>query len=207
MPQTAGTERIALLGGTFDPPHLGHVVLARSVADALRLDRVVWMPTGNPNFKQDVKVTPAEMRLEMVELACAEDPRFEASAMEIEREGVTYTADTLAELKAAHPGAELLFIVGTDSAMHIMRWRRAEEVAALCTVVAVVRKGFPADAVRAAHENSDIRFDLELLELDVPGISSTEVRAAVAAGESISQLVPAGVERYIVEHGLYLEEG
>ena len=69
MPQTAGTERIALLGGTFDPPHLGHVVLARSVADALRLDRVVWMPTGNPNFKQDVKVTPAELRLEMVELA------------------------------------------------------------------------------------------------------------------------------------------
>lgn len=135
-------ERIGIMGGTFDPVHNGHLVIARSVADQLGLDRVLFIPAGNPNFKQDQKLASAADRVRMVELAIAEpSPDFELDLREVERPGVTYTADTLEELARCHEDARLFFIMGTDSAITLPGWKRAEDIARLCTVVVAIAPG------------------------------------------------------------------
>ena len=196
-------ERIAILGGTFDPPHLGHLALATGVADAMGLDKVLLVPTGNPHFKLDKKVTPVEDRVAMVELMAAVDTRLQVSRIEVDREGITYTVDTLKELLAENPGAELLFIVGGDCIGHIWRWRAADELAKLCTVVAVERRGFDYAADQEKLRASGIDFNVEYLSFDVPEVSSTDIRECVAAGESLSALVLPSVADYIRAHELY----
>lgn len=192
-----------MLGGTFDPPHLGHLALARGVADELGLARVVLVPTGNPHFKLGEDVTPAPLRMEMTRLLAAEDPRLAVSDIEAVRPGVTYTVDTLAQIKREHAGAHICFIVGGDCAEHIMRWRRAAELARLCTVIAVARPGYDFAAARSNIEASGMGFDVRYLHLDTPDVSSTAVRDAVQAGEGLAGLVPASVEAFIRERGLY----
>ena len=154
------------MGGTFDPVHNAHLEVARAVADALGLARVLFIPTGNPHFKLDQHVTPALQRAHMVELAIADDPRFELDLREVERPGVTYTVDTLRELRCEYSDTELCFIVGADSAETLVHWRGAAEVARLCTVVVAARPGCDVAHVRAVHEQSGLGFRLEFV--DVP---------------------------------------
>ena len=201
--ELAHPDAIAILGGTFDPPHNGHLALACGVADALGLQRVWLMPAGNPHFKLDQDVSSAKHRMAMTRLLAACDSRLEASSIEVERQGVTYTADTLTQLHERYPAAKLFFIIGGDSAQHIWRWRRAEQIAQLCTVVAVARQGYDFARGQAAIEQSGMGFDVRYLHLDVPDVSSTQVRAKVAAGEPLAGLVPPAIERYITDHGLY----
>ena len=139
----ARTYRLGVMGGTFDPIHNGHLVAAEQVAGDLDLDVVLFMPAGSPAFKQDRPVSAAEDRFAMTLLATADNPVFEASRLEVERPGVTYTADTLEELRAAYPGnVELFFVTGADAIIDIVHWHDAARIASLATLVGVTRPGY-----------------------------------------------------------------
>lgn len=193
-------RRIGILGGTFDPIHAGHLLIARHALRSLALERVLFMPAGMPWLKADRRVSPARHRLAMTRLAIEGIPGFEASAMEVERPGPTYTADTLAELRERFGGgAELWLILGMDAARDMSRWHEPERVFALCEVAAVPRGGADGD-------EDDVPRGVRVLR-DAPrsAISSTEIRAGVAAGLPIAGGVPKPVAEYIREHGLYLD--
>ena len=196
---------LGIMGGTFDPVHNGHLAIAQSAYEQLGLDRVLFIPTGNPNFKQGQAVTPAKKRARMVELAIADYPHFELDCCEIERAGITYTADTLEELAERFPQVKPYFIMGADSAATLVHWRRAEKVAELCTVVVAKRPGQSIEQVRKAHEEYPL--DFSILYLDVPQIdvSSTMIRECVCRGESVAGMLPDSVIDYIMQEGLYLE--
>ena len=199
-------SKVAILGGTFDPPHNGHSAVARAALDALGIDRMVFMPTGQPNFKQGQHVSAAADRVAMTQLLCETDERFEVSCLEVDRPGVTYTADTLELLHENDPGAELVLVVGADCIEHIMRWKRAEVIARLATVVAIARPGFDFAKARQAHAQSDLNFRVEYISAETPDISSTQVRQAAAAGEPLDGLVPQSIARYIAKRHLYTEQ-
>jgi nicotinate-nucleotide adenylyltransferase len=186
------------MGGTFDPIHLGHLVAASEVAHRFGLDEVVFVPTGQP--WQKGRVTPAEDRYLMTVVATAADPRFSVSRVDIDREGPTYTVDTLTDLHALYgEGTELFFITGADALGAILTWHDPQEVLRLAHLVGVTRPGHPL-ADPGLPEGA-----ATLVEVPALAISSTDVRARVAAGQPITYLVPDGVERYVAKRGLYRE--
>ena len=197
--------RKGLLGGTFDPIHNGHVVLAQEAMVGLGLEGLWFVPTGSPWMKQGAALSAKEDRRAMVELAIAEEPRFHVCHAELDREGVTYTVDTLEELLAGEmTGDELWFIMGSDTLETMHEWKDPKRILELARV---------AVALRPRHEKLDLR-KLErvapgaaervtVIRLPLMSISGTEVRRRAAAGESLAGLVPEGVAAYIVEHGLY----
>ena len=189
--------RVGVYGGTFDPPHLGHLVAASDAAGALRLERVLWVPSADHPFKRDRVRTPAETRLELVRAAIEGDPRFRAEGLELERPGPSYTVDTLRELRARLPGAELFLLIGADNLAELPAWREPAEIARLARLAVVTRAGerLPDDPPFPALHVPVLRVD----------ISATEVRRRVAAGESIRYLVPEPVRRAVERHGLYRE--
>ncbi len=196
-------RQIGIMGGTFDPVHNGHIAIAQSVAEQLGLNRVLFIPTGNPNFKQDAHVTPAADRVRMVELAIEGHPLFELDRCEVDRPGVTYTADTLEELAGRFAGAQLFFIMGTDSALTLQHWKRAQDVARLCTVVVAQRPGQSAQLLRETLASCPIAFDVRYLDVPQIDVSSTQVRERVFRGLPIDAMVPDEVAAYIRENGLY----
>ena len=187
--------KLGVFGGTFDPPHLGHLVAASEVADVLGLGRMVWIPSGDHPFKGGRVRTPPAVRLEMVRAAIAGDERFETSDLELKRPGPSYTVDTLRELRERHPGAELFFLTGADNLRDLPKWREPEEVVRLARLVVVSREGetlpegtnFPARAVHVPRVD----------------VSSTEVRRRVGVGASVRYLVPEAVRRIIERERLY----
>lgn len=186
-------ERVGVLGGTFDPVHIGHLVAALAVRHALALDRVLMVVAGDPWQKRGTVVTAAADRLAMVEAAVSGLDGLEASAVEIERGGATYTIDTLCELAAAD--RELFLIVGADVAAGLDGWRRAADVRAAATLVVVDRDGIPGLEPRPPYA-----VGVSIPRLDV---ASSDLRARVARGEPIDVLVPAGAVRVIRERRLY----
>jgi nicotinate-nucleotide adenylyltransferase len=186
--------RLGVFGGTFDPPHTAHLVAAQELHTQLGLDRLLWMVAAVPPHKVDRDVTPGDARLEMVRAAIADDPRFEASGLELEREGPSYTVDTLRTLRARYPDAELFLAIGADQAAELDSWKDPDEIARLATIVAFARSG-----QRVADS------DYPLRRLDVPrmDLSSTEVRRRVGAGEPYRYLVPDAVAVLIETRGLY----
>ncbi|PJM73144.1 nicotinic acid mononucleotide adenylyltransferase [Bifidobacterium primatium] len=191
--------RIGIMGGTFDPIHNGHLVAASEVAWVYDLDEVVFVPTGRPVFKLDKVVTNAEDRYLMTVIATASNPKFTVSRVDIDRPGVTYTIDTLRDIHAARPDAELFFITGADAIAEIMRWKDAEEMWSLAHFVAVSRPGYSSDL-----KNLDIPARaVDMLEIPALAISSTDVRRRSEDGEPVWYLVPDGVVQYISKHGLY----
>jgi nicotinate-nucleotide adenylyltransferase len=193
------------MGGTFDPIHNGHLVAASEVADRFELEEVVFVPTGEPWQKQDRKVTPGEDRYLMTVIATASNPRFWVSRVDIDRGGRTYTKDTLHDLKAQFPYADLYFITGADALGSILTWQDAEELFSLARFVGVSRPGYDLDGshIKAAFDSlpSDA---LTLLEVPALAISSTDCRARAAQGRPIWYLVPDGVVQYVAKRGLYL---
>ncbi|MFC4613147.1 nicotinate-nucleotide adenylyltransferase [Cellulomonas algicola] len=194
---TQRRPRLGVMGGTFDPVHHGHLVAASEVADRFDLDEVVFVPTGQPTFKQEQDVTVAEHRYLMTVIATASNPRFTVSRVDIERPGLTYTVDTLRDLKTLRPDADLFFITGADAIEQILTWKDAEELFATAHFVAVTRPGhtlsvdgLPADRV-------------SIQEIPALAISSTDVRARARAGQPVWYLVPDGVVQYIAKHRLY----
>ena len=200
--------KIGVLGGTFDPVHMGHLIVAEEVRARLDLDEVLFVPAGRPWLKlnNDNAISPAEHRVEMVRLAIADEPAYRLSAMEIDRPGPSYTVDTMTEL-SGQVGAEgrLYFILGWDNLNQLPRWHQPLRLVELCRLVPVRRVGFAApdlDALEAAVPG----LAKSLVMLDTPQIeiSSSEIRQRVRQGLSIRNLVPEAVEGYIKEHRLYL---
>lgn len=195
--------RIGVMGGTFDPVHKGHLAIARSAAEQLDLNRVLFIPTGHPHFKLDRDIAPADERARMVALAIEDDPLFELDTREIERPGVTYTADTLEELVQTYPKSSLFFITGADSAVTLPRWKRAEEIARLCTIVVAHRPGDAELFVPDVLASAPIDFDVIYIDAPQIDVSSTSVRERAAWGEDVSDSVPLEVAQHIAEQGLY----
>jgi len=191
------------MGGTFDPIHLGHLVAAEEARLRFGLDRVVFMPNGEPPHKRDYQVTSAEHRYAMVALAVAGNPDFEASRLEIERPGPSYTVDTMRFFREQlGPRGRLYFITGADAMLEVLTWHQPEEIARLCEFIAVARPGYDSARLAAALRPEIWR---RVRVLDIPGVavSSSELRARAAAGESLRYLVPPAVAQYIASHHLY----
>ena len=185
--------RLGIMGGTFDPIHIGHLRIAEEVREALELDGVLFMPTGNPVFKRDQYVTDAHTRLEQVRRAVADNPHFDVSAIEVEREGDTFTVDTLRELHALYPDCvELYFIVGSDAAASIGKWRSVSEIAQLAHLaVATGRPGeTPSEELEAAIMAA-APFKLHMVKVSSLEVSSSDIRERRAQGKSVRYLVPA----------------
>ncbi len=194
------------MGGTFDPIHNGHLVTAEEALVQFNLDKVVFMPTGEPAAKTHRPVTPAEHRYLMAVLATAANPDFDVSRIEVDRPGVTYTVDTLRALRDLYgPAAELFFITGADAVWEILTWKDAEDVAELATFIAATRPGYDLEAAKRAHEEAVTRFRVEYMEVPALAISSTDLRERVVQRRPIRYLTPEAVATYIAKHGLYRE--
>lgn len=189
------TTRIGVFGGTFDPPQNGHLAVAQAVLERLQLDHVLFVPAGDP-WQKTVR-TPAAERFEMVEIALLGQDRMSVSSVDIEREGPTYTIDTLTDLARLYPGAELFFILGDDAFSGITSWKNYEQLAQLATIVVVSRHGTPVEVPTKLSPS------VNLLEMSALPISSTQCRERIMAGHSLEGLVPAGVAEYIEKKNLY----
>ena len=200
-------RRIGILGGTFDPPHLGHLLIAETARVALQLESVLFLPAGEPWLKSGQRITPAAHRLRMVRLAVADNPHFHVCDCEIRRSGATYTVDTLRELRRAYPDAtELYFIVGSDVLAQFHRWKEPEAILELCRLAVIERPGGPADAMAALSGrfpeavNSGAVVSLTGPRVD---FSASELRRILAAGQSARYQIPDAVADYIAANELY----
>lgn len=198
------TYRMGIMGGTFDPIHNGHLVAAEQAFDDLGLDVVVFMPAGSPAFKQGKNVSSGEDRYAMTLLATSDNPHFLASRFEVDRSGVTYTAETLELLSLAYPpNVEFYFITGADAIAEIVTWRDAQKIARLAHLVGATRPGYDLAHARSAILQSSLSFDVTYLEVPALAISSSYLRKRVMAGQSLRYLTPDQVTGYIHKHHLY----
>lgn len=196
--------RIGVLGGTFNPPHLGHLICAQEAQLQLALDRVILMPAGQPPHKPALADDPGALhRLGLCRAAAGCDARFEISDLEVRRDGPSYTADTLRELHARTPDSELYLIVGGDVAAGLPGWHQPEQVLALARLAVAGRRGTSRAMIDAALDGLAGGARARFFRMPTIGISSTEIRRRVRARQPIRYLVPDGVERYIDEHRLY----
>jgi nicotinate-nucleotide adenylyltransferase len=195
-------KRLGLLGGTFDPPHFGHLVAAQEVAWRLGLDRVLFLPAHQNPLKRSESSSSAEDRCEMVRLAIADNPTLELSRLDVDRPPPSYTVDLLRLLHA--PDSELFFIGGADILPELPRWRAPEEILRLARLVVVDRPGAPPANLAALAPAARER--VEVIRGPGVAISATELRARVKRGEPIRYLTPPAVERYILDRGLYVSD-
>ena len=196
--------KLGIMGGTFDPIHVGHLAMADQVREGLGLDAVLFMPTGNPVFKKDQHVTDGQVRLEMCRRALVHNPRFDVSPIEVERGGDTFTRDTLKQMRAHYPdNVEFYFIAGSDAAATIGKWRGSAEVAQLAHLAVAVRPGYVIDDETRTSIMAAGDFDMTCIEVTSLDISSSDIRRRIHEGKSARYLVPGPVYAYIRAHGLY----
>ena len=202
-------KKIGIMGGTFDPVHIAHLILAENAYRAFALDSVMMLPSGVPAYKKSGGrvITPAEHRIAMLEAACRDIPYFFISDMEIKREGNTYSSDTLAILREENPDTDYSFILGGDSLLSIDSWHDPAYVLANCSIIAAARDGVPMEIYEEKAKELEERFGARISFMDIPrlDLSSTEIRSRVSSGLSVKYLVPGGTEEYIKEHRLYLQ--
>jgi nicotinate-nucleotide adenylyltransferase len=197
--------RAGVFGGTFDPIHLGHLAAARSIQSALRLDKVVFVPAGQPWLKAGTLVSPVKDRVEMVRLAIARRRAFDISTIEADRPGASYSVDTMERLQRQLGNSSVLFfLLGSDALLDIAKWKEPRRLTQICQLVAFARPGcgLPTmEAMEAAVPGISRR--IVFVEVPQVNIRATDIRRRIAEGRSIRRLVPRAVERYILEHGLY----
>ncbi len=203
----AARRRLGIMGGTFDPIHYGHLVTAEEARVQFDLAQVVFVPNRHPPHKDPREVSDPAHRYLMTVLATATNPYFTVSRAEIEREGPSYTIDTLLAFRQRHPEAGLYYITGADAILQILRgeWEDSPRLLGLCDFIAATRPGFVLDhdAVRANNVTGRRLDNIHFMEIPALAISSTDIRRRVAQGKPIKYLVPEPVEHYIVKHGLY----
>ncbi|ERM93031.1 nicotinate-nucleotide adenylyltransferase [Caldanaerobacter subterraneus] len=201
--------RLGIMGGTFDPIHYGHLVTAEAVRDEFKLDKVIFVPAGNPPHKVKRKVTDKKHRYLMTILATITNPFFEVSSIEIDREGYTYTIDTIKEFKKMYGEKTLFyFITGADAVLEILSWKNADELLRLCYFVAATRPGIEGNKIDQELDKIRKLYGDVIYKVTVPSlaISSTDIRERVAKGRPIKYLLPEPVERYIQKYKLYKED-
>lgn len=192
-------HRAGVFGGTFDPPHLGHAIVARAVTDALALDCLLWVPASIPPHKTGRTITPGAVRRRLVEAAVAHDPRFELCNLELERGGVSYTVDTLRRLRADHPGWSLSLVLGSDLAGGLWSWKEPEAVLDLAELVVISRPGSDAAGMGEGPATGRVH-TVQVAPVD---ISSSRVRERVRQGLSVCDMVSPPVLAVIEREGLY----
>ena len=195
-------KRLGIMGGTFDPIHMGHLVTAEQARADLHLDEVVFLPAGSP-WQKDDDSTAAEHRYLMTVLATAANPSFSVSRLEVDRTGPTYTVQTLRELRAQVPDATLYFITGADAILNILTWKDAAECLDLAVFVAATRPGYDL----AKLEAQGVRDQVCVLDVPALAISSTDVRERFAGSRPVRYLIPREVEEFARKHGLYGTRG
>ena len=194
--------RLGILGGTFDPVHVGHLAVAKGAIECAHLDRVLFVPNAQPPHRA-AAVAPAEDRLAMTRLAVQGEPSFEVSDVEVKRGGRSYTADTLSELHGAHPDDELFLILGWDAARLFRTWHEPERVRALASIVIVDRPGLgPPTPSELADTGLDPARVIKC-HVSTPDVSGSKLRRVIAAGQPVTGQLPPAVERYVAEHNLY----
>jgi nicotinate-nucleotide adenylyltransferase len=200
--------KIGVLGGTFDPVHLGHIIMAEEARKSLGLSEVLLVPAGQPMTRSNERITSVEHRLRMLRLAAAGSPHLKVSTVEIERPGPSFTVDTITELRRKYGGKdEIFFILGWDSLAQLPIWREPARIVSMCILVAVPRPGWPQPSLKALEKDiPGIAKRVVFLEKPRVDISATAIREKVAGGESIDHLVPGPVADYIKKHGLYRAE-
>lgn len=199
---------IGLIGGTFDPIHLGHLIIAEEVRTRLGLDRMIFVPAGLPPHKLGQSITQARHRFEMVRLAIADNPHFALSRIDMDRFGPSYTVDTVRLFLdgwGAH--TELYFLMGSDSLIELPTWRQPDRLMRLCRIVAVGRPGYRVELSELDRLLPGAANLIRILDTPTLDVSSTDIRQRVREGRSIRYLVPVTVERYIEEQGLYRQPG
>ncbi|MFC1921522.1 nicotinate-nucleotide adenylyltransferase [Chloroflexota bacterium] len=197
-----------LLGGTFDPVHKGHMAVAETVMSRVGLDEVVFMPAARTPLKENIRISAAEHRIEMIRCAIEGIPYFRLSTIEMSRTGPSYTVDTLSELrKTINDEDELFLIIGCDSLINIHQWKEPERLLKMCRLVAVPRPGYTIPAPETLEKEVP-GLSKNVIILDEPNvdISATDIRERVAQGLSIKHLVPEAVDQYIKKHKLYMTE-
>jgi nicotinate-nucleotide adenylyltransferase len=194
--------RIGILGGTFDPIHVGHLAAARVAMECAHLDRVLFVPSATPPHRDPAEADASE-RLEMARLATEHDPRFEVSDVEVRRGGRSFTSDTVRELNRMHPGDQLFLILGWDAARLFATWHEPDRIRAEASIVLIGRPGMEAPTAEDIEAAGLDRARTVLCLGRTPDISASALRASLATGEPVGDCLPPAVERYIAEHGLY----
>jgi len=197
--------RIGIMGGTFDPIHNGHLAMAEAVREAFGLDKVLFVPSGNPPHKRRTEIADKQHRYNMAILATNSNGMFEVSPVEIEREQLSYTVDTLKILKEKYRDCEMFLIMGADALCDIESWSRVDELFGLCRVVGATRPGIDIEEFKKEIDKTQKKYNTQILHVHVPSldISSTDIRERVKKGASIKYLIPEEVEKYIYKYELY----
>jgi nicotinate-nucleotide adenylyltransferase len=197
--------RIGIFGGTFDPPHVGHLILADEARSQLELDQVFWVLTPFPPHKQDIHITSLDIRLEMLKLTIWDDPDFVVSRVEMDREGPHYAVDTMKGLSKMYPDSELIYLMGGDSLKDLTTWHRPSAFVAACNKLGVMgRPGSKPDLSKLEKQIPGIGEKVRLIEAPMLEISSSEIRQRITAGRPFRHFLTPEVYRFIVERGLYL---
>lgn len=199
-------KKIGIMGGTFNPIHFGHLFLAENAYEQIGLDQILFMPSKNPPHKEKPYQVTEQQRVEMVSLAIADNPHFALSTFELERNGYTYTADTLTLLKKENPEKEYYFIVGADSLFMMHQWYQPQTVFSLCTVVAAGRNNVEPQILQQQADYLRQQYQARILLLDMPTIqiASEEIRERIKEGRSVRYYLPEGVIEFINKNKLYL---
>lgn len=196
--------RLGVFGGTFDPPHLGHLILAAEARDQLHLERVLWVLTPNPPHKQGQPLTPLALRLKMVQAAIAEEPAFVLSRVDIERPGPHYALDTVRRLRAAHPQDTLVYLLGEDSLVDLPTWHRPAAFVAACDEIGVMRRpGVHTDLDAALDALPGLRQRVRFMDAPLLEIAARDIRQRVAAGRHVRYFLPPAVYAIIKREQLY----
>jgi len=198
--------KIGLFGGTFDPIHIGHLIIAELARQKYNLDRVVFIPAGNPPHKSVKLIAPAKDRFEMVRLAIEDNPFFEINSIEVFKESVSYSVDTLKALKNAYPEkTKFFFIVGEDSLLELKTWRKPDEILRLCNLIVYRRPDYLSEPVQRGNETLNVFWRTGISFIDGPllNVSSTWIRKMNMDKMSIKYLVPVKIEEYIKKYSLY----
>jgi len=203
-----GLSRIGIMGGTFDPIHYGHLAAAEAARVEFGLSKVIFIPAGSPPHKQSQKISDAEHRYSMTALATSSNSGFEVSRLEVDKAGITYTFNTMKELRSIYGEAPAIyFITGADAVLELLTWYKIGELLTLCKFIAVTRPGFDIRKLEQKIAEITSKYDGEIICLEVPllEISSTDIRERIRNGKPVKYLLPEEVEAYIHKNGLYKE--
>lgn len=200
-------KKIGIMGGTFDPIHYGHLMIAEQIRCEYELEKVIFIPAGVPPHKKKLGVTESEQRYSMTLLATVTNPHFEVSKIEIESEEISYTVNTIEKLKNMYKeGVELYFITGADAICELDTWKDVKKLSKLCTFIAATRPGFKQSKLDAKVSTLEKEYNAVIKKINLPAlaISSTDIRNRIKTGQSIKYLLPEPVEHYIYKNNLYL---